>query len=57
MENDTNSLSVVRQRERASHADEAALGSEQAAVHWVLLIEVLRVCTKSGLFLALQSAS
>ena len=37
MENDTNSLSVVMQREHASHADEAALDSEQAAVQFVTL--------------------
>jgi len=35
MENDMKSLSAVRPRELASHADEAALGSEQAAVQFV----------------------
>jgi len=35
MENDTNSLSVVRQKEHESHADEAALESEQPAEHFV----------------------
>lgn len=35
MENDTKSLSAVRSREHASHADEAALESEQTAVQFV----------------------
>jgi hypothetical protein len=40
MESYMNSLPVVRQREHASHADEAALESEQAAVEFVTFSSV-----------------